>query len=105
MDKFGLSEHTIATVNNYFKTVKEIEKVEIFGSRAKGTFKTGSDIDFVIYGNDLTDKLIRRISNELDELPTPYKFDILCFASIDNEDLIKNIKKDGKLFYKNASLL
>lgn len=103
MDNFGLSQQTIFLINNLFAGIKEIETVKIFGSRAKGNFKPNSDIDFVIYGNCITDKLIRHISSELEELSTPYRYDVVAYSAIDNEDLIKNIDKDGRLFYKRCT--
>ena len=102
MDKFGLSEHIIDIINDFFETITEIETVKIFGSRAKGTFKPNSDIDFVLYGNGITDKLTRHIASGLDELPTPYKFDVVNFESIENENLIKNINQEGKIFYQKS---
>ncbi len=102
MNKFGLSDKTVILINNFFRQTKEIESVKIFGSRAKGNFKPNSDIDFAIYGDNITDKLIRHIAYELDELSTPYKFDLVDFNSIDNTDLKNNIIKDGKIFYKRT---
>ena len=103
MDKFGLSEDIIGIINHFFETITEIETVKIFGSRAKGNFKPNSDIDFVLYGNGITDKLARHIASGLDELPTPYKFDVIAFTSIENENLIKNINQEGKIFYQKSS--
>ena len=48
-NKFGLPQRTIGVILDFFKTKPEIEKVVIYGSRAKGTFKNGSDIDFAIW--------------------------------------------------------
>ncbi len=90
MDKFGLPEKTYELIKNYLSTVKEIDNIKIFGSRARGNYKPNSDIDLVLFGKDLNEKIILHIATELDELPTPYKFDILDYKTIDNENL-KNI--------------
>ena len=45
--KFGLKEKTITDIQSVFATVPEIEKAIIYGSRAKGNFKNGSDIDIL----------------------------------------------------------
>lgn len=103
MNKFGLTAETINKINKFFSTINEIEEVKIFGSRSKGNYKPNSDIDFAIYGKEISDKLIRHISSELNELSTPYKYDILDYKTLDNKDLIKNIDTDGKLFYKKCS--
>lgn len=102
MNKFGLTAKTINKINKFFSTINEIEEVKIFGSRAKGNYKPNSDIDFAVYGEEISDKLIRHISSELDELSTPYKYDVLDYKTVDNKDLIKNIDTDGKLFYKKT---
>lgn len=102
MNKFGLTSEIIDKINKFFSTIIEIEEVKIFGSRAKGNYKPGSDIDLAIYGTKISDKLIRHISSELDEFPTPYKFDVLDYNTIDNENLKENIDMDGKIFYKRV---
>lgn len=96
-NKFGLPQRTIDEILNFFKTKPEIEKVVIYGSRAKGTFKNGSDIDFAIW----TDKpeLVLRIAGELDDLPTPYKFDVVNFNTIELESLKNSINTEGKVFF------
>ena len=96
MNDFGLSERTINELLRYFKTKPEIEKVLIYGSRAKGTYKNGSDIDFAILEN--IDAV--KISSELDELSTPYKFDVTDYNNLTHEGLKNSIKNDGKLFYE-----
>ena len=63
---FGLSKITVDELLNYFKTKPEIKLVKIYGSRAKGTFHNGSDIDFAIWTDENTDisTLVREIKNE-----------------------------------------
>lgn len=100
MDNFGLPDKTIEIIKNLFRSYSEIDEVKIFGSRAKGNFKTGSDIDLAIFG-EIDEKLLRHIAFELDELSTPYKFDVLNYATVDNEALKQNIDKYGKLLYRN----
>lgn len=97
MNKFGLPDRTVNELINFFKSKPEIEKVLIYGSRAKGTFKNGSDIDFAIWTDDEENSY--RIAWELDELPTPYKFDVTSYKSLTNEKFKKSIDLDGKLFY------
>ena len=95
MNNFGLPEKTFLLIKNYLSQIKEIETIKIFGSRAKGTFKNGSDIDIALFGEQITDKLIRHISFELEELPTPYKFDVIDYKTIDNENLKSEIDEFG----------
>ncbi len=99
MDNFGLPEQTVKIITNCFENVPELDAVKIFGSRAKGNFKPHSDIDFVLYGKSLTPQLVNKISAELDELPTPYTFDVHWDLEITNEKLRENINATGIIFY------
>lgn len=99
MNNFGLPERTMNELLEYFKSKPEIEKVVIYGSRAKGTYRTGSDIDFAIWSDK--DSLIG-IPTELDELPTPYMFDVTNYKTLTNEGMKNSIDRDGKLFYQRT---
>jgi len=100
-NKFGLSERTINELLKYFQRKTEIEKVVVYGSRAKNTYKTGSDIDFAIW-TDQHNK-IPEILSELDELPTPYSFDVTDYKMLKNENIKTDIDNDGILFYSNET--
>jgi len=82
---------------NELKVIKEILKKEnvktaiIFGSRAKGNFKKGSDIDLAIIGDE---RKISYILNE--ETFLPYFFDVINLDKISNKDLLSHIKRVGK---------
>lgn len=97
MNNFGLSEKTIEIIKKLLSNYPQIKEVKIFGSRAKGNYKLSSDIDLALFGN-IDDKLLRHIASELDELPTPYQFDVLNYNDIDNKNLKNNIDKFGKIF-------
>ena len=97
MNNFGLSEKTIEIIKKLLSNYTQIKEVKIFGSRAKGNYKPSSDIDLALFGS-IDDKLLRHIVSELDELPTPYQFDVLNYNDIDNENLKNNIDKFGKIF-------
>ncbi len=97
MYNFGLPEITINELLNYFSSKPYVEKVCIYGSRAKGNYRNGSDIDFAIW-TDAHDKLAA-IRMELDALPTPYTFDVTDYKNLDHEGMKKSIDTDGKLFY------
>lgn len=97
MDNFGLPDRTIKELQDYFLTKTDIEKVLIFGSRAKGTYRTGSDIDFAVFTDNHKD--FYKISGELDDLPTPYKFDVIDYKILTSEEMKESIDKYGKVFY------
>ncbi len=97
--KFGLKEQTINKIVKVFQSFPEIEQVILYGSRAKGTNKPGSDIDLTIKGKNLNLQLINKIDLELDDLLLAYTFDLSIYNQIDNSDLLEHIKRVGKDFY------
>ena len=72
------------------------------GSRAKGTYRPGSDIDLTLKGAGLNLKILNRISNELDELLLPYSFDVSIYSQIENRDLIDHIQRVGVVIYRSG---
>ena len=98
MNKFGLPERTVDELLTYFKSMPDIELVKIYGSRAKGTYHNGSDIDFALWiGCNVS---ILRISNDLEELPTPYKYDVIDYKTLSHKEMKESIDKEGIIFYK-----
>ncbi len=96
--QFGLSTEDINKIKEVIVRFPEIERVIIYGSRAKGNFKPSSDIDLTLVGEKLTLTLLQTLENEIDDLLLPYKFDISIFHQISNPDLINHIERVGKEF-------
>ena len=97
--RFGLDEETIQMINRVFEKYPQVEKAIIYGSRAKGNFKRGSDIDLVLKGSGLNLSVMNKIRNELDDLMLPYTIDVSNFDQIANTDLIDHIQRVGQVFY------
>jgi len=95
---FGLKQQHIDAIRKCFAEYPQIEQVIIYGSRAKGNYKTGSDIDLTITG-DLDYKSLLQLENQLDDLLLPYKIDLSLKHKINNPDLLKHIEWVGKIFY------
>lgn len=96
---FGLTELTINKINSILRKYSEVEKALLYGSRAKGNYKNGSDIDLALFGENLTLSILFGIKNDLDDLLLPYKMDLSIFHNIENPDLIDHIQRVGKIFY------
>ncbi len=79
--KFGLDQTTIDKINSVFIKYPEIEGVIIYGSRAKGNYREGSDIDITLKGENVTDKSRSTVWLDIDDLNTPYLFDISVFET------------------------
>ena len=98
--EFGLSEDTLEKIRKVFSSFSEIEEVVIYGSRAKGNFNPGSDVDLTLKGGKLTHNILNRVNLKLDDLLLPYIIDTSLFGNIDNKDLLDHINRVGKVFYK-----
>ena len=99
-NSFGLRERDMVSIRNVFSDFESVEKVVIFGSRAMGNYKKGSDIDIAIFGENITYNTVLKISGILNEdLPIPYFIDIVHFDTLKNEELKNHILKEGKIIY------
>lgn len=97
--RFGLSEYTIDKIHAVFRKYPEVRQVIIYGSRAKGNFREGSDIDITMKGDNLTFSVLSRIQQDIDDLNTPYLFDISIYEQLDSTGLVEHINRVGKVFY------
>ena len=97
--RFGLSDAVIGKIHRVFAKYDEVEEVLIYGSRAKGNHRPGSDIDLTFKGEKLDLKLINQIDTDLDDLLLPYNFDLSIYRQIDNPDLLEHIRRVGRVFY------
>lgn len=98
---YGLEENTIEKIKKVFAAYSGIQKAILYGSRAKGNFKMGSDIDIVLLAPELTITELFKIENQLDDLLLPWKIDLSLFHQISSDELIDHINRVGKNLYKN----
>ena len=96
---FGQPPSTINKIQQVFSQFSTIERVRLYGSRAKGNFRNGSDIDLTIMENHLNPEQLTTIELALDDLMTPYTFDLSIFAEIQNTKLVEHIRSLGIDFY------
>ena len=96
---FGLDQETLAKIVSVFAAHTEVEKVLIYGSRSKGNYRRGSDIDLTLIGKHLNASVLNVIKIELDDLNTPYLFDLSLFDSLHSPDLEEHIARVGQVFY------
>jgi predicted nucleotidyltransferase len=101
--RFGLKDTTIQKICDVLAKYPQVEKAVLYGSRAKGNYKNGSDIDLTLFGGEtLTMNILYRIMSELDDLLLPYTIDLSIFQHISDPDLIEHIERVGVLFYQKA---
>ena len=97
---YGISEKSFSRLISALEKFGEIEKAVIFGSRAIGIAKAGSDIDIAIYGNKLTAELIRELKILLNEkYNIPYSIDVVDYNNISNLELKNHIDEKGKIIF------
>lgn len=101
--KHGLSEATVKKIGSVFARFPQVDKAVLFGSRAKGNYKTGSDIDLTLCGEQLTSRLCATIASELDDLLLPYTIDLSVFNELNNAKLSEHIQRVGVVFYQRDS--
>ena len=98
MEPYGLSAEVLQKIVTVFSNYSQIVQVKLYGSRALGSYWRGSDIDLAIYGD--CEEILGKIMTQLDELPTPYKFDVTDYSRIDNLELKEHIDRVGKTLYQ-----
>lgn len=97
---YGLSNTTIEKVCDVLSLHPSVEKAVLYGSRAKGNFKPGSDIDLSLHGAAITLQELGDIYSELDDLMLPYTIDLLIFDTLNHVKLREHIERVGKIIYQ-----
>ncbi|MDQ7076085.1 MAG: nucleotidyltransferase domain-containing protein [Gammaproteobacteria bacterium] len=99
LSKTGLPAKSIEKIQHVFSHYSEIQQVILYGSRAKGTYRRGSDIDMTVMGDELSGAALLQLEVELDDLLLPYKIDLSLFRQISNVALKEHIERVGVEFY------
>ena len=97
MNKFGLRDEIIESVTDFAKK-RGIEKIILFGSRARGDHSPRSDIDIAVKGGDITNFAF----DVEDETPTLLKFDVVDLGRPVQDDLLDSINKEGVVIYEKV---
>lgn len=100
---FGLSDTVIDEIRNIFESYSNIEEVLIFGSRAKGNYRTGSDIDLAAKGDAITFDQLMDINLKIENLGLLYKVDVLSYEEKKGTPIGDHIDRVAKVFYKKTS--
>lgn len=105
-NSYGLIENDMAQIIAAIRQFDEIAAVVLFGSRAKGNYKTGSDVDLAVKGDRITHRTIAQLADALNEdLPLPYFFDIVHYNSLESPPLLEHIDRVGVVLYDRANAL
>ncbi len=102
---YGIKEEYWNKLESVFRNHKNIEKVILYGSRAKETNRPYSDVDIILVGENIENREFCNILNEIDDLLLPFIFDISVNYTISNVNLIESINRTGVIIYENNSLV
>ena len=91
----GLPAAAVDRICGVLARFPSVEKAVVYGSRAKGNFKPGSDIDLTLFGAGLTTADLSTIADALDELLLPYQIDLSIYHRIHHEKLREHIDRVG----------
>ena len=101
---YGLTDIELSKLQGAFSQYADVEKVVLYGSRAKGNYKPFSDVDITLMG-DITHNQLNRLSMDIDDLLLPYQFDISIFHTLANPDLIDHIQRVGITIYQKKKVI
>ena len=96
---FGLPQSTLDEMRAIFARHNKVTKVVVYGSRAKGNYRNGSDIDLTMFGKNLTFQDLSNIHNALDDSSNPYLINLSIYNHLDNAKLREHIDRVGQVFY------
>lgn len=104
LSRTGLSESDLARLREVFATCPRVEEAVLFGSRAKGSARTGSDIDLALKGGELGHRDLLALENGLDDLLLPYPIDLALYDQIDNPALREHVDRVGIVIYSRDAV-
>ena len=97
---YGLKEETLAEIRRVLARHPEIERAVLYGSRAKGTCRLGSDVDLVLVGAGLDGRTLSQIAEAFEESTLPYRFDLSVLHRIRHPALLEHIERVGVPLYE-----
>lgn len=103
--RHGLSENTVARITAVLASFPAVERAVLFGSRAKGTHKRGSDIDLSLSGAALDWRTVGRLYDALDDLMLPYRFSLIQLDANTDADVAAHIARVGVVLFERKSAI
>ena len=98
--QFGISDKSYGILLEVIQSFPEIKQAKIFGSRALGNYKKGSDIDIAVIGSNIDWNLVTKIHTKLNEgVDIPYYIDIIDYCNLNNNELKEHIDLNGKTIF------
>ena len=99
-NKFGLTERDMKTIVSILSSHPVVSDVHLFGSRAKGNYRLGSDVDLAIMNKGVPGKTLLKICNDFEESNLPYRIDLIDHTQLNKKEFIHHIDRVGIPFYR-----
>lgn len=97
MEQTGLKTQVVNEIVELARKYR-MEKVILFGSRARGDYTRSSDIDLAVIGGDVVS-----FSIDVEEIvSTLLTFDVVDLSSSVSESLLKSIREEGVVLYEKV---
>lgn len=104
-NKYGLTERDMNTIRSIFRSFPEVKTVHLFGSRAKGNYRLGSDVDLAVMNQGVSSRTLARLNGRFEESSLPYNIDLVDFNSLTKKEFIEHIQRVGIPFFRQGELL
>lgn len=98
--EYGLESKYMEILRSVFSRHPEVERVILFGSRAKGNYKRGSDIDMAVVGEQVTKNVLSSLLSEFEDSLLPFFVDLLSYHQIMSPELKEHIDRVGRMIYE-----
>ena len=98
--EFGLPPIAVEGLRGVMLKHPRVRRAVIYGSRAKGNYRPGSDIDLALDAPDLPFAELLQIEQEIDDLLLPYETDLALLAQIESPPLREHIARVGKTLWE-----
>jgi predicted nucleotidyltransferase len=95
----AVPEVVASRIRSLFARHPKVRRAVLFGSRAKGNFREGSDIDLALETEQMSGRELADIRVELDDEPIAHRVDLVLRESIPPGELLEHIERVGKIFY------
>ena len=96
-----LEREIIESINAIAKQIPEINKIVLFGSRARDEATRASDIDLAIYGCLHIQEFVYELDSKVSTL---LMFDVSNMEEIEDTFFIEQVEKEGVVIYEKFRL-
>jgi len=98
--EFGLSTRSLHLLRSLLATYPQIRQATLYGSRAKGSYREGSDIDIALDAPEMSFGELLQLVNQVDDLMLPWEVDLTLMNHIDNPELLEHIARVGQVLWQ-----